>query len=105
MAIRLRRQPTKTGWSDAGSVLLASALRVTSMPMPAGSPRAISSCWLALASNGDGMVCAETVLLGLMLVGLATGLHQQWLVVDWLKITDDLGLPAPEDLEPIDSTA
>ena len=37
-----------------------------------------------------------------MLVGLATGLHQQWLVVDWLKITDDLGLPAPEDLEPID---
>ena len=44
------------------------------------------------------------LLLGLMLVGLATGLHQQWLVVDWLKITDDLGLPAPEDLEPIDFT-
>ena len=42
------------------------------------------------------------LLLGLMLVGLATGLHQQWLVVDWLKLTDDLGLPAPEDLEPID---
>ena len=37
-----------------------------------------------------------------MLVGLATGLRQQWLVIDWLKLTDDLGLPAPEDLEPID---
>ena len=37
-----------------------------------------------------------------MLLGLATGLHQQWLVVDWLKLTDDLGLPAPEDQEPID---
>ena len=42
------------------------------------------------------------LLLGLMLVGLATGLHQQWLVVDWLKLTDDLGLPAPVDLEPCD---
>ena len=56
MAIRLRRQPTRTGWSDAGSLLLASALSVTSMPMPAGSPRAISSCWLALWFNGDVMV-------------------------------------------------
>ena len=42
------------------------------------------------------------LLLGLMLVGLATGLRQQWLLIDWLKLTDDLGLPAPEDLEPID---
>ena len=42
------------------------------------------------------------LLLGLMLVGLATGLHQQWLVVDWLKLTDDLGLPAPEEAEPFD---
>ena len=37
------------------------------------------------------------LLLGLMLVGLATGLHQQWLVIDWLKLTDDLGLPAPDE--------
>ena len=42
------------------------------------------------------------LLLGLMLMGLATGLRQQWLVIDWLKLTDDLSLPAPEDLEPID---
>ena len=44
------------------------------------------------------------LLLGLMLVALATGFHQQWLVIDWLKLTNDLGLPlpAPEDIEPID---
>jgi hypothetical protein len=42
------------------------------------------------------------LLLGLMLVGLATGLHQQWLVVDWLKLTDDLGLPASDEAEPFD---
>ena len=42
------------------------------------------------------------LLLGLMVVGLATGLRQQWLVVDWLKLTDDLGLPAPDDTEPFD---
>ena len=37
-----------------------------------------------------------------MVVGLATGLRQQWLVVDWLKLTDDLGLPAPDEAEPFD---
>ena len=26
------------------------------------------------------------LLLGLMLVGLATGLHREWLVVDWVKL-------------------
>ena len=42
------------------------------------------------------------LLLGLMLVGLATGLHREWLVVDWVKLTDDLGLAAPDDAVPID---
>ena len=42
------------------------------------------------------------LLLGLMLVGLATGLHRKWLVVDWVKLTDDLGLVAPDDAEPFD---
>jgi hypothetical protein len=42
------------------------------------------------------------LLLGLMLVGLATGLHRKWLVVDWVKLTDDLGLAAPDDAEPFD---
>ncbi len=37
-----------------------------------------------------------------MLVGLATGLHRQWLIVDWVKLTDHLGLPAPDDSEPLD---
>ena len=42
------------------------------------------------------------LLLGLMLVGLATALHRQWLIVDWVKLTDDLGLPAPDEAEPLD---
>ena len=42
------------------------------------------------------------LLLGLMLVGLATGLHREWLVVDWVKLTEDLGLAEPDDAEPID---
>ena len=37
-----------------------------------------------------------------MLVGLATGLHREWLVVDWVKLTEDLGLAAPDDAEPFD---
>ena len=42
------------------------------------------------------------LLLGLMLVGLATGLHRRGLIVDWVKLTDDLGLPAPDEAEPLD---
>ena len=42
------------------------------------------------------------LLLGLMLVGLATGLHRQWLIVDWVKLTDDLGLPTPDEAELLD---
>ena len=37
-----------------------------------------------------------------MLVGFTTGLHRQWLVVDWVKLSNDLGLPAPEQAEPLD---
>ena len=42
------------------------------------------------------------LLLGLLLVGIATGLRQQWLVIDWARITNDLGMPFAEDGEPID---
>lgn len=33
------------------------------------------------------------LLLGLLLVGLATGLRNQWLVIHWDRFADDLGLP------------
>lgn len=42
------------------------------------------------------------LLLEMKLVSLATGFHQQWLKVDWLKLTDDLGFPEPDDSEPSD---
>ena len=41
-------------------------------------------------------------LLGLVLVGLAAGLQRQWLVIDWSRIQDDLGVSAPSDEEPFD---
>lgn len=42
------------------------------------------------------------LLLGLLLVGIATGLRQQWLVLDWTRMLNDLGMPFVEDGEPID---
>ena len=42
------------------------------------------------------------LLLGLMLVGFATGLHRQWLVVDWVNLPNELSLPAPDEAEPLD---
>jgi len=42
------------------------------------------------------------LLLGLLLVGIATGLRQQWLVLDWTRMLNDFGMPFVEDGEPID---
>ncbi len=42
-------------------------------------------------------------LLGLLLVGLATGLRNQWLTVNWNKMLGDMGLPvADTEEDPID---
>ena len=42
-------------------------------------------------------------LLGLLLVGLATGLRNQWLTVNWNKMLEDMGLTvADTEKEPID---
>jgi len=41
-------------------------------------------------------------LLGLVLVGLAAGLQRQWLVIDWGRISDDLGLAVSEGDQPVD---
>ena len=41
-------------------------------------------------------------LLGLVLVGLAAGLQRQWLVIDWSRIQDDLGVQPPSDQERFD---
>tara|TARA_B100001173_G_scaffold72428_1_gene61573 strand:+ start:2154 stop:2318 length:165 start_codon:yes stop_codon:yes gene_type:complete len=41
-------------------------------------------------------------LLGLVLVCLAAGLQRQWLVVDWSRIVDDVGLTLLDDDQPVD---
>jgi len=38
-------------------------------------------------------------LLGLLLVGLATGFRNQWLTVNWNKMLGDMGLPAADTEE------
>lgn len=35
-------------------------------------------------------------LLGLLLLGLATGFRYQWLELNWSRFIDDVGLPVPE---------
>jgi len=41
-------------------------------------------------------------LLGLVLVCLAAGLQRQWLVVDWSRVVDDLGLTLSDGDQPVD---
>ena len=48
-------------------------------------------------------MCIRDSLLGLLLVGLATGFRNQWLTVNWNKMLGDMGLPAADtEEEPID---
>ena len=60
------------------------------MPMPAGSPRAITNRWVA--SSEEDMAVLRLFLLGLLLVGLATGLRYEWLQVNWNRFLEDVGL-------------
>ena len=69
------------------------------MPMPAGSPRAMTNRWLA--STEEGIVVLRLLLLGLLVVGLATGFRHQWLQVNWNRLLEDVGLGDPEQ-EPFD---
>ena len=36
------------------------------------------------------------LLLGLLLLGLATGLRYQWLELNWARFLEDVGLPVPD---------
>ena len=72
------------------------------MPMPAGSPRAITRCGLTSEADRGDIPVLRLFLLGLLLVGLATGLQRQWLVIDWNRILTDLGLTESEVGRPID---
>ena len=70
--------------------------------MPAGSPRAITRRWVASGSDVS-IAVLRLFLLGLLLVGLATGLRNQWLTVNWNKMLGDMGLPvADTEEDPID---
>ena len=78
---------------ECGKAFEPRAFSTTSMPMPAGSPRAITIVCLGLIRSGKPIAVLRFLLLGLLLVGLATGLRNQWLVIHWDRFADDLGLP------------
>ena len=40
--------------------------------------------------------------LGLVLVGLALGLRNQWIEVNWANLLNDAGLPGQDQSEPFD---
>ena len=65
------------------------------MPIPAGSPRAITSLWVA--SGEAGIDVLRLLLMGLLLVGLATGVSRQWLRIDLDRLQQDLGLQATDE--------
>ena len=64
------------------------------MPIPAGSPREITSRWLA--SGEVGIDVLRLLLLGLLLVGMATAVSRQWLRIDLDRLRDDFGLPTSD---------
>ena len=72
------------------------------MPMPAGSRGAITRCGLTSELVWGDIPVLRLFLLGLVLVGLASGLQRQWLVIDWNRILTDLGLTESEAGQPID---
>ena len=78
---------------ECGNAFEPRAFSTTSIPMPAGSPRAITIVCLGLMRSGKPIVVLRVLLLGLLLVGLATGLRNQWLVIHWDRFADDVGLP------------
>lgn len=41
-------------------------------------------------------------LLGLVLIGLATGLRNQWFNLNWDNLLEDVGLPGLKNSQPID---
>ena len=42
------------------------------------------------------------LLLGLLLVGLATGVRQQWVQINWDRLLNDLGVGVSGEDEPFD---
>ena len=59
-------------------------------------------CGLASDPDGGDIPSLRLFLLVFVLVGLATGLQRQWLVVDWGRMIDDLGLAVSEGDQPVD---
>ena len=92
-----RRQPTNRGCCSACCQRgAARALRVTSAPIPAGSPRAIASGPL-LGLDGAWLTVAVAMLRWLLLLGigfgLVTGVSKGWIELRWGRLLQDLGVP------------
>ena len=75
-------------------------MSVTSAPMPAGSPRAMARRG-GLELDGDWLLVEEPMLrwllLGGLVLGLATGINKGWIELRWGRLLGDLGLPYVAD--------
>jgi hypothetical protein len=66
------------------------------MPMPAGSPRAITSSCLGFVESWGPIAVLRLLLLGCLLVGLASGLRNGWVELHLSRFLEDVGFPMPE---------
>ena len=80
----------------------ARAFSTTSMPMPAGSPRAITSSCLGFVESWEPIAVLRLLLLGCLLVGLASGLSNGWIELNLSRFLEDVGLSQPEEDEDFD---
>ena len=72
------------------------------MPMPAGSPRAITSSCLGFVESWGPIAVLRLLLLGFLLVGLAAGLSNGWIELHLSRFLEDVELSLPEEGEGFD---
>jgi len=100
-----RRQPTSSTrrWEGRG---WARALRVTSAPMPAGSPNAMTrpvegGCG---RFNGEGMLSSSMIrwlIVGSLITGIGVGLQNGWIEIHWNRLLRSAGLEYLNNFDPI----
>ena len=66
------------------------------MPIPAGSPRAITSSCLGFVESCGPIAVLRLLLLGCLFVGLASGLRNGWVELHLSRFLEDVGFPMPE---------
>ena len=72
------------------------------MPMPAGSPRAITSSCLGFVESSEPIAVLRLLLVGCLLLGLASVLSNGWIELHLSRFLEDVGLFLLEEGEGFD---